>query len=55
MKNHDTLKVCMQKSRGKTISKIMNELKKFYEAAKLRAKDHMKKGQINLYLKWQIY
>ncbi len=28
----------------------MNELKKFYEAAKLRAKDHMKKGQINLYL-----
>ena len=28
----------------------MNELKKFYEVAKLRAKDHMKKGQINLYL-----
>lgn len=28
----------------------MNELKKFYAAAKLRAKDHMKKGQINLYL-----
>lgn len=28
----------------------MNELKKFYEKAKSSAKDHMQKGQINLYL-----
>ena len=28
----------------------MNELKKFYEKAKTSAKDHMQKGQINLYL-----
>ena len=28
----------------------MNELKKFYEKAKKSAKDHMEKGQINLYL-----
>lgn len=28
----------------------MNELKKFYEKAKASAKDHMQKGQINLYL-----
>ena len=28
----------------------MIELKKFYEAAKLRSKKHMKSGQINLYL-----
>ena len=28
----------------------MNELKKFYEKAKASAKDHMQKGQLNLYL-----
>ena len=28
----------------------MNELKKFYEKAKANAKDHMQKGQLNLYL-----
>ena len=28
----------------------MNELKKFYEKAKTSAKDHMQRGQINLYL-----
>lgn len=28
----------------------MNELKKFYNKAKESAKDHMEKGQINLYL-----
>ena len=28
----------------------MNELKKFYEKAKSSSKDHMQKGQINLYL-----
>ncbi len=28
----------------------MNEVKKFYERAKLSAKNHMKNGQINDYL-----